>query len=78
MKILNEGEILQCRMYGVRPDVFPEYQTCCEQRDKLASEIKTIESPPQKGIIMPTPLGDVIISVGIGVMAKIVYDELRR
>jgi hypothetical protein len=44
----------------------------------LATEIQSIESPPQKGIIMPTPLGDVVVSIGIGVLAKVIYDELRR
>ncbi len=77
VKILNEGDCAIRRVYAVRADIFPEMQTCCEQRDYLKNEIKTITTPPQEGLIMKTPAGDLIISFTAGVLAVLIASQIH-
>ena len=66
VRILKPGDTIKTRLYGVRPDILSKMQTCCEQRDYLKDEIKTIMSPPCEGLVMKTRTGDIIFSLMLG------------
>lgn len=59
-------------MYGIRPDIFPEIQTCCEQRDSLSIAIQEVSQAPKEGIITSSPTGDILVGGVVGAAAVII------
>lgn len=78
VRLLQIGDCVKEKTYGVRPDVFLGYQNCCEQRDLLQVRIEEVINTKSEGIITRSVAGDIWVAALSGIAITLLAERFLR